>query len=114
MALLPDSPAIDWAPVSGAPAIDQRGVPRPFGAGVDLGAFEVGPNVPSLSVHRNGSSMNLSFAGQAGTSYRIERSSILPNWELEETTGVLSTNGIISRSYPMTQSLRFYRLTLGL
>ena len=40
MALLPGSPAIDAGTAIGAPATDQRGVPRPQGAGVDIGAFE--------------------------------------------------------------------------
>ena len=40
MALLPGSPAIDAGSAVGAPATDQRGVPRPQGAGVDIGAFE--------------------------------------------------------------------------
>ena len=42
-ALLPDSPAID-AGSSGDPlAFDQRGIPRPQGAGTDIGAFEYAP-----------------------------------------------------------------------
>lgn len=40
MALLPGSPAIDAGTSGGAPATDQRGVPRPQGRGVDIGAFE--------------------------------------------------------------------------
>jgi hypothetical protein len=42
-ALLPGSPAIDAGdPTSTTP--DQRGVSRPQGAGVDVGAFELGPS----------------------------------------------------------------------
>ncbi len=40
MALLPGSPAIDAGSAVGAPATDQRGVARPQGPGVDVGAFE--------------------------------------------------------------------------
>jgi len=40
MALQPGSPAIDAGAAIGAPVTDQRGVPRPQGAGVDIGAFE--------------------------------------------------------------------------
>jgi hypothetical protein len=39
-ALLPGSPAIDAGTGSGAPATDQRGISRPQGAAVDIGAFE--------------------------------------------------------------------------
>src|SRR5262249_20459306 len=40
MALRPGSPAIDPGTSTGAPAQDQRGVSRPQGAAVDIGAFE--------------------------------------------------------------------------
>jgi beta-glucanase (GH16 family) len=42
-ALLPGSPAIDAADASVCPAIDQRGVARPQGAGCDVGSFEAAP-----------------------------------------------------------------------
>jgi len=45
------SPAIDAWPCSGsdflAPAVDQRGAPRPQGDGCDIGAFEVGNQPPA-------------------------------------------------------------------
>lgn len=41
-ALLEGSAALDAASPDGAPSVDQRGEPRPFGAGYDVGAFEVG------------------------------------------------------------------------
>ena len=40
-ALLPGSPAINAGTSTGAPATDQRGVSRPQGAAVDIGAFEL-------------------------------------------------------------------------
>jgi hypothetical protein len=40
MALLPGSPAIDAGTSTGAPATDQRGIARPQGSAVDIGAFE--------------------------------------------------------------------------
>jgi hypothetical protein len=40
-ALLSGSPAIDFAPLAGCPATDQRGVSRPQGSLCDSGAFEV-------------------------------------------------------------------------
>lgn len=39
-------PAIDWAP--SGPSRDQRGAPRPYGAGYDVGAVEAGPVVPNI------------------------------------------------------------------
>lgn len=39
-ALLAGSPAVDRAGTESAPATDQRGAPRPVGAGPDIGAFE--------------------------------------------------------------------------
>jgi hypothetical protein len=35
------SPALDVADLAYCPATDQRGQPRPFGAGCDLGAYEL-------------------------------------------------------------------------
>jgi len=43
MALLAGSPALDAADSASCPATDQRGIPRPFGAGCDIGAFEWSP-----------------------------------------------------------------------
>jgi hypothetical protein len=40
-ALLPGSPAIDAGDPNRCPPTDQRGVPRPQGAGCDIGAFEL-------------------------------------------------------------------------
>jgi predicted outer membrane repeat protein len=42
-ALLAGSPAIDAGTGVGAPAVDQRGVSRPQGAGYDIGAYEYTP-----------------------------------------------------------------------
>jgi hypothetical protein len=68
--------------------------------------------MPALNARRSGTNVNLSFVGQAGVSYRIQRSLDLLYWETEENTGVLGTNGVVSRSYPATQPCRIYRLTL--
>ena len=54
-ALLPGSPAINTAHTQGAPAVDQRGVPRPQprGGAADIGAFELqsDPAPPTLSIN---------------------------------------------------------------
>jgi len=49
-ALLLHSPALDAGTSAGAPAADQRDVPRPQGGGVDIGAFEL----PRVSILFNG------------------------------------------------------------
>jgi hypothetical protein len=43
-ALLPGSPAIDAANAASCPAVDQRGVARPQGAGCDVGSYEATPD----------------------------------------------------------------------
>jgi len=57
-ALYPDSPAIDTADSSVAPGTDQRSVSRPYGQGVDIGAFEFslenGNNYPKLIINLSG------------------------------------------------------------
>ncbi len=44
--LLAGSPAINAGDDAECPAADQRGAPRPSGAGCDIGAYEAGSNVP--------------------------------------------------------------------
>lgn len=44
-ALLQGNAAVDGGTASGAPAVDQRGVPRPQGMAVDIGAFEATPEL---------------------------------------------------------------------
>jgi hypothetical protein len=39
--LLPTSPAVDAGSPTGAPSVDLDGAPRPVGAGVDIGAYEL-------------------------------------------------------------------------
>jgi hypothetical protein len=112
MALAPDSPAIDWVPIVGAPATDQRGFARPYGSGADIGAFEAGPPVPALAIRRNGNSVTISFPGQVGIKYRIEQSGDLLTWQTAENIAPLNSDDFVSRSYPSTQLWRSYRLTL--
>ena len=48
-ALLSGSPAIDAGTPIGAPAADQRGVSRPYGPAVDIGAFELNTPVHTIT-----------------------------------------------------------------
>jgi len=50
-ALLPSSPAIDAGDADNCPATDQRGIPRPQGAGCDIGAYEFGATA-DLSINK--------------------------------------------------------------
>ena len=80
MALLPDSPAIDFGDSSGAPATDQRGVVRPFGDGVDMGAYEYGPYQPFilyLNTAPTAGNVLLSFTASLPGSYRLQASTNL-------------------------------------
>ncbi len=44
-----DSPTVDAGTLTGCPATDQRGAPRPFGASCDVGATEFGAVVPTTT-----------------------------------------------------------------
>jgi hypothetical protein len=111
MALAADSPAIDWAPSVGAPSTDQRGVLRPYGAGVDIGAFEWTPPGSMLTLTRVGNAITLSFAVTAGVPYRIEFSAALPTWQLYENLGTVPTNGVVTRSIAPSNAWRFFRVS---
>src|SRR5262249_43067528 len=59
MGLLPGSPAIDAGPAAGPPTTDQRGVARPQGTKLDIGADELrNPTNSSTSVITSGSPSN--------------------------------------------------------
>ncbi len=111
MALALDSPAIDFGTQNGAPSVDQRGSPRPSGAGVDIGAYETGALRPILHATRSGNSLTISFQAEAGVTYDLWKSSTLPVWQIIETIPSL-TAGAVSRTYPMTSTKAFYRLSL--
>jgi hypothetical protein len=50
MALLAGSPAIDAGTISGYPATDERGVPRPVGTACDIGAYEFAYSIGGSTV----------------------------------------------------------------
>lgn len=64
MALLEGSPGIDTGNAQTCPATDQRGVPRPFAYGCDIGAYE------STLVGTNRGEFR--FTGDTATSYKAE------------------------------------------
>jgi len=107
---LANSPAIDFGTADGAPPFDQRGARRPSGGGVDMGAFEIGPIAPILTVQRNGSMLDVSFTAEAGISYQLRGSTNLVTWQLQEAIGSAPTYRVIVRSIPITGQRRFFRV----
>lgn len=82
-ALLTGSPAIDAGTGGAAPLTDQRGVARPFGRAVDMGAFESEYNIPRFTdiSPLNTTNIHLQVEGLPGSLCAIEASSNLLNWE---------------------------------
>jgi hypothetical protein len=113
VALLSGSPAINAGASAGAPTTDQRGVTRPQGPGVDIGAFEY-QYIPMFS----------SAEFQTPTSFRLQMSGLLPAqaFKLQTSTNLLNwsdlTNFVAGSSdvyefvdcNPGNCKARFYRL----
>jgi hypothetical protein len=106
----PGSPAIDFGSAVGAPSVDQRGATRPSGNGVDMGAVEVGPSGPVLSLQANGSTVTVSFYAEAGVSYQLWSSTDLMTWQMEEQIAAASTGAMVSRTLPASGPRRFFRV----
>jgi hypothetical protein len=82
-ALIKGSPAIDAGTNAGAPSTDQRGVARPYGTNVDIGAFESEYNVLRFTdVSRvNSTNIHLQVQGLPGSLCTIQASSNFLDWE---------------------------------
>jgi hypothetical protein len=114
LALLPGSPAIDAGDTALAPATDQRGFPRPASLAADLGAFEYGSVMPTISVGRtNATALNIQGTGNAGRSCRLLSSTDLASW-VSIATNQLGTNGTILFHDDCSPggACRFYRLVM--
>lgn len=101
LALLSNSPAIDFGDSSGAPATDQRGFIRPFGDGVDIGTYEYGscPSViPYLNITSTTSNVWLSFAAFPPSLYRLQVSTNLSTWTDLNTNGPFACSTNISQT----------------
>ena len=117
MALLPGSPAIDAGFAIGAPDTDQRGVPRPQGAGVDIGAFEY-QYLPVFTgaTMLNATNCRLQMAGlPPNQTYSLQVSSNLVTWS-SVTNFMAGSNGVFQCVDPTCTSgpARFYRLKSGI
>jgi hypothetical protein len=91
-ALMKGSPAIDAGTNAGAPLTDQRGVARPYGKAVDIGAFESEYNVLRFTdvSPLNSTNVHLQVEGLPGSICTIQASSNFLDWE----NVVASSNGL--------------------
>lgn len=114
-ALMQGSPAIDAGDPTGAPPDDQRGVPRPQGLGVDIGAFEFQfPTVPVFAAIERQSKTNVSLKafGFPSTSYTLQASQDFIFWD-NVATLTAGSNGVVQFTDPINPFAlpkRFYRL----
>jgi CSLREA domain-containing protein len=99
-ALLPGSPAIDTGGFSPCELTDQRGLSRPQGADCDIGAFELFPNCPAITVNPatlpDGdpgvfyTQTIIASGGVAPFTFSITAGSLPTGLALNSTTGVIS------------------------
>jgi hypothetical protein len=111
-ALLQGSPAIDAGDPVGAPAEDQRGVPRPQGPGVDIGAFEFQyPTTPYFARFQlqSGTNFILKAFTSPSASFILQASQDFHSWDNIATLTSLS-NGVLQVTNLITGPKRFFRL----
>ena len=111
-ALLPGSPAIEAGTAIGVPPTDQRGVPRPQGPSVDIGAFEYQYTIPVIiGATAQGSDFRLRCLGLPGGTQTVQVSTNLLNWS-DLNSFINGTNGLSDYLDPIqtNREKRFYRL----
>jgi hypothetical protein len=115
MALRSDSPAVDFGANDGAPSIDQRGISRPFGPSIDIGAFEWTQNTtPTLALTINAQdNVQLSFPAAADTAYEIQSSTSLIDWSPLETIPASPNSATITRTFEPTGAHTFYQVVVS-
>jgi len=117
MALLPDSPAIDWCANAGAPPTDQRGYARPAGDAVDVGAYEyLAVPLQALSLSCAANKLEIDFAGYPSSppmTYYVQASTNLSTWTTISTNGPFDvwTNVDLPISQPGLKA-QYFRLLL--
>jgi hypothetical protein len=111
-ALMKGSPAIDAGDPNGAPSDDQRGVPRPQGPGIDIGAFElVSPMNATFAGIQIQSRTNvfLKASGSPFTTYTLQGSANFISWT--NVAAVTSQpNGVLQITQSLTYPKLFFRL----
>lgn len=120
--LLSGSPAIDAANPVLAPPTDERGYPRPSGAGPDVGAFEVVPLIAMTGPFLNQTTNSVTFTGSAGplsdktTAYfqygtTTNYGSVTTTVSLDPGLGVVGMTNLANGLFP--GEVGHYRLVAG-
>jgi hypothetical protein len=114
MGLLPTSPAIDNGDSDGCPNTDQRGYPRPFGSGPDIGAFEFGSaisTIPYPTLGLSGTNLVVSFSAFPTNTYYLQFSADLATWITVSTNGPFTSEAYVNLTVGRQSVLRgFFRL----
>ena len=111
MALLPGSSAIDGGDDTAASAEDQRGLPRPIGPAVDIGAFEYGSPALLTLAPSPTRGFDLVVIGKRGQACRLLASEGLINWQ-PIFTNQFGSDGTVVFHETAGPSRRFYRVLL--
>ena len=110
-ALLPNSPALDSANSANAPAIDQRGVPRPQGVRADIGAYEAQAHELRSRLRIESApidNVTIHLVGRAATPYILQGSDNLGAWT-GVATNTTDANGRTTFLQPRSAPRQFYR-----
>jgi hypothetical protein len=111
MALQPNSPAIDAGDDSAATDQDQRGLPRPIGRAVDIGAFEYGSPALLTPAPSAAGGIDLTAIGKRGQVCWLMSSATLFDWVPVGTNQFDSSGSVIFHDHT-GQARRFYRVFL--
>jgi hypothetical protein len=114
VALLPGSPAIDGAKRPPACVADQRGFPRPAGSAADIGAYEYGSVMPTLTISPCGTTaLNIWASGNANQPCRLLSSTDTLNW-VPIAADQIGSGGTVQFSVNCApgSACRFYRLVM--
>lgn len=111
MALQENSPAIDFGASQGIPLVDQRGWARPFGAGVDIGAYEFtrASDSPVLNLKRTTDGLMLFIRIPANRTCVLESTGNYSTWAEMQVLGPFTTEITVEVPVMAAGEARFYR-----
>ena len=113
MALLPGSPAIDAGDHASAPPTDQRGFPRPLGAGADIGAYEYCFPAVLRILPAQGGGVGITVYGPSGQACRLLTSTTLSQWQCVATNQIGPNGTVLFQDNCGTgETQRFYEVAL--